>query len=182
MATTVRQVSRGYWWMLLIRAVVAILFGILAIISPVFALLFLVYLFAAYVLIDGIMSVFVAFQERSTHSRWWILLLGGIAGIILGVLAFAWPGVTSLVLFYLVAAWAVVTGIFDVIAAFSVRAAGVEWLLVLGGVLSIIIGIIFFLHPVASILTIVWLLGVFALVYGVILIVRAIQFRSLRTA
>ncbi len=182
MDTAVRQLSRSYWWLLILRAVVAILFGILAIISPSFALLFLVYLFAAYVLIDGIFSVIVALQERTAYSRWWILLLGGIAGIILGLVTFIWPGVTSLVLFYLVAAWAVVTGIFEVIAAFSVRAAGVEWLLVLGGVLSVIIGIIFFLHPVASILTIVWLLGVFALVYGLILIVRAIQFRSLLTA
>jgi uncharacterized membrane protein HdeD (DUF308 family) len=182
MDTAVRQLSRSYWWLLILRAVVAILFGILAIISPAFALLFLVYLFAAYVLIDGIFSVVVALQERTAYSRWWILLLGGIAGIILGAVTFIWPGVTSLVLFYLVAAWAVVTGLFEVIAAFSVRAAGVEWLLVLGGVLSIIIGIIFFLHPVASILTIVWLLGVFALVYGLILIVRAIQFRSLLTA
>lgn len=182
MDTAVRQLSRSYWWLLILRAVVAILFGILAIISPSFALLFLVYLFAAYVLIDGIFSVVVALQERTAYSRWWILLLGGLAGIILGLVTFIWPGVTSLVLFYLVAAWAVVTGIFEVIAAFSLRAAGVEWLLVLGGVLSIIIGIIFFLHPVASILTIVWLLGVFALVYGLILIVRAIQFRSLLTA
>jgi uncharacterized membrane protein HdeD (DUF308 family) len=182
MDTAVRQLSRSYWWLLLLRAVVAILFGILAIISPSFALLFFVYLFGAYVLIDGIFSVVVALQERTAYSRWWILLLGGIAGIILGLVTFIWPGVTSLVLFYLVAAWAVITGIFEVIAAFSVRAVGVEWLLVLGGVLSIIIGIIFFLHPVASILTIVWLLGVFALVYGLILVVRAIQFRSLLTA
>lgn len=182
MDTSVRQLSRSYWWMLLVRAIVALLFGIVAIISPAFALLFLVYLFAAYVLIDGILAVVVALQERTAYSRWWVLLLGGISGIILGLLAFFWPGVTSLVLFYLVAAWAVVTGIFDVIAAFSVRARGVEWLLVLGGVLSIIIGIIFFLHPVASILAIVWLLGVFAIVYGVILIVRAIQFRSVLTA
>jgi uncharacterized membrane protein HdeD (DUF308 family) len=182
METTVRHLSRTYWWMLIIRAIAAILFGILAILSPGYALLFLVYLFAAYVLIDGILSVVVALQERPAYSRWWILLLGGIAGIILGLLAFFWPGVTSIVLFYFVAAWAVVTGIFEVIAAFSVRAAGVEWLLVLGGVLSIIIGIIFFLHPTASILAIVWLLGVFALIYGVILIVRAIQFRSLLTA
>ncbi len=182
MDTTVRHLSRTYWWMLILRAVAAVLFGILALISPVIALLFLVYLFAAYILIDGILSVIVAIQERTTYARWWILLLGGIAGIIFGLLTFFWPGVTSLVLFYLVAAWAVVTGIFEVIAAFSVRAAGVEWLLVLGGVLSIIIGIIFFLHPVASILAIVWLLGVFAIIYGVILIVRAIQLRSLLTA
>ena len=182
MDSVVRHLSHSYWWMLLIRAIAALLFGIIAIISPAFVLLFLVYLFAAYVLIDGILSVVVALQERTAYSRWWILLLGGIAGIILALVTFFWPGVTSIVLFYLVAAWAVVTGIFEVIAAFSVRATGVEWLLVLGGLLSIIIGIIFFLHPVASILTIVWLLGVFAIVYGVILVVRAIQFRSLLTA
>ena len=182
MDTTMRQVSRSYWWLLIIRAIVAILFGISAIFWPGLTLLFLVYLFGAYALIDGIVSVVVALQERNAYSRWWVLLIGGIAGIILGILVFFWPGVTSLVLFYLVAAWAVVTGIFEVIAAFSVRAMGVEWWLVIGGVLSIILGIIFFLHPVASILSIVWLLGVFALIYGVIQIVRAIQFRSLLSA
>jgi uncharacterized membrane protein HdeD (DUF308 family) len=182
MDTATRQISRAYWWVLVIRAVVALLFGIMALISVEFTLLFLVYLFGAYALVDGIMAVIVSLQERNTSSRWWILLLGGIFGIVLGVLTFFRPGDIALVIFYLVAAWLVITGLFEVISAFTLQAAGIEWLLVVAGVLSIIVGIIFFFHPVASILSIVWLLGVFALVYGVILIVRAIQFRSLLSA
>lgn len=180
--TTMRQMSRSYWWLLLLRAIVAVLFGIAAITWPGLTLIFLVYLFGAYALLDGIMTIVVALQERSVFARWWLLLIGGIAGIILGLMVFFWPGVTSLVLFYLIAAWAVVTGIFEIIAAFTRSAAGFEWPLVLGGILSIILGIIFFTHPVASILSIVWLLGVFAIIYGLVLFVRAFQFRSLLSA
>lgn len=182
MDTATRQISRAYWWSLLIRGAIAILFGIMALISVQFALLFLVYLFGAYALLDGILAVIVSLQERSTASRWWVLLLAGIFGIVLGLVTFFQPRPIILVIFYLVAAWLVVTGIFEIISAFTIGALGIEWLLVVAGVLSIIVGIIFFLHPTASILSIVWLLGVFALVYGVIQIVRAIQFRSLLSA
>jgi uncharacterized membrane protein HdeD (DUF308 family) len=182
MDTVTRQISRAYWWSLVIRGAIAILFGIMALISAQFALLFLVYLFGAYALLDGILAVILSLQERSIASRWWVLLLAGIFGIVLGLVTFFQPGTITLVIFYLVAAWLVVTGIFEIISAFTLGAIGVEWLLVGAGVLSIIVGIIFFLHPTASILSIVWLLGVFALVYGVIQIVRAIQFRSLLSA
>ena len=84
----------------------------------------------------------------------------------------------ALLIFYLVAAWLIIAGLFGVISA-TLRASGTEWLSIVGGILSIIVGVIFFLHPTSSILSIVWLLGVFALVYGIIQIVRAIQFRSL---
>lgn len=179
---TMRQIGRSYWWLLVLRAIVAVLFGILAIVSPLLTVFFLIYLFGAYALVDGIVAIVVSIQQRNAYPNWWVLLLGGIAGVVLGVLVFFWPGVAGLAIFYLVAAWAVVTGLFEVIAAFTVRAQGVEWLLVLGGILSIIIGIVFFTHPVASILSIVWLLGVFSIVYGVILFVRAIRFRSLLSA
>jgi uncharacterized membrane protein HdeD (DUF308 family) len=182
MVTTTRQISRAYWWSLVIRAVVAILFGIAALISPLVVGLFLIYLFGAYALLDGILAVIVSLQDRKLSSRWWVLLLGGIAGIILGLFAFFQPGVTAVALFWIVAAWLVITGIFEIISAFTLGALGIEWLLVVVGVLSIIVGIIFFIHPTSSILAIVWLLGVFALIYGIIQIVRAIQFRSLLSA
>ena len=182
MDTATRQISRAYWWSLVIRGAIAILFGIMALISVQFALLFLVYLFGAYALLDGIIAVILSLQERSIASRWWVLLLAGIFGIVLGLVTFFRPGPIILVIFYLVAAWLVITGIFEIISAFTLAAFGIEWLLVGAGVLSIIVSIIFFLHPAASILSIVWLLGVFALVYGVIQIVRAIQFRSLLSA
>lgn len=182
MDTATRQISRAYWWSLVIRAIIALLFGIMALISSQFTLLFLVYLFGAYALLDGILAVIVSLQERNTASRWWVLLLGGIFGIVLGLVTFFQPGAIALVIFYLVAVWLVVTGLFEVISAFTLMAVGVEWVLVVAGVLSIIVGIVFFIHPTASILSIVWLLGVFALVYGVIQVFRAIQFRSLLSA
>ncbi len=177
-----RQLSRTYWWLLLIRGILAVLFGILAIIAPLVAALFFIFLFGAYVLFDGILSIVVALQERHSHSRWWMLLISGIAAIILGIFAFFQPGVTAVALFWIVALWLIILGIFEVIAAFSLRALGIEWLLVIAGILSIIVGIVFFTHPVGSILAIVWLIGVFALVRGVILLIRAIRFRSLLTA
>ncbi len=182
MDTATRQISRAYWWSMVIRGAIAILFGIMALISAQFVLLFLIYLFGAYALLDGIIAVILSLQERSIASRWWVLLLAGIFGIVLGLVTFFRPGTIALVIFYLVAAWLLVTGIFEIISAFTLAAVGIEWLLVGAGVLSIIVSIIFFLHPVASILSIVWLLGVFALVYGVIQLVRAIQFRSLLSA
>src|SRR5437588_258860 len=119
--------------------------------------------------------------RQISRTYWWLLLIRGIAAIILGIFAFFQPGVTAIALFWVVALWLIISGIFELIAAFWLRALGIEWLLAIAGILSILVGIVFFIHPVGSILTIVWLIGVFALVRGVILLIRAIRFRSLLT-
>jgi uncharacterized membrane protein HdeD (DUF308 family) len=181
MDTATREIARTYWLLILLRGIVAILFGIMAIISVEFTLLFLVYLFGAYVLLDGILAIIVSLQERKSSSAWLVVFLIGIVGIVVGVLSFIHPGNVALLIFYLVAAWLIIAGLFGVISAI-LRASGTEWLSIIGGVLSVIVGIIFFLHPTSSILSIVWLLGVFALVYGIIQIIRAIQLRSLLSA
>lgn len=172
--TGITNFERSQWWVLLIDGILTILFGIAAIVWPRLTLLVLVYLFGAYALIDGIFTIVAAFQVRKVSSDWGWMLIGGIAGLIVGLLVFFWPGITSLVLFYLIAAWAFVTGIFELSAGLLAR----SWLLVLGGFLSVILGIIFFTHPVAGILTIIWLLGVFAIVIGVVKVVHAFQVRS----
>jgi uncharacterized membrane protein HdeD (DUF308 family) len=179
MDAATRQISHAYWWLILLRGVVALLFGILALISVQFVLLFLVYLFGAYVLLDGIMAIIVSLQERRSASGWWVVFLLGIVGVIVGLLCFIHPGNVALLIFYLVAIWLIISGLFGIISAFALRAAGAEWLLVVVGVISIIVGIVFFIHPTSSILSIVWLLGIFALVYGIVQIVRAIQLRAL---
>ncbi len=181
MDATTRQITQAYFWLLILRGVVALLFGIMAIISVEFTLLFLVYLFGAYVLLDGIMAIIVSLQERGASSAWWVVFLIGIVGIVVGMLSFIHPGDIALVIFYLVAIWLIVAGFFGLVSAI-LRTTGPEWLSVIGGILSIIIGVIFLLHPTSSILSIVWLLGVFALVYGIIQIIRAIQLRSLLSA
>ena len=179
MDATTRQLSHTYWWLILLRGVVALLFGIMAFISVGFVLLFLVYLFGAYVLLNGIMAIIVSLQERRSSSGWWVVFLLGIVGIVVGLITFFHPGNVALLIFYLVAIWLIISGLFEIISAFRLRAAGSEWLLVVVGVISIIVGIIFVIHPTSSILTIVWLLGAFALVYGIIQIIRAFQIRAL---
>jgi len=172
------ETPRQYWLLILFRGIIALLFGIMALISVEFTLLFLVYLFGAYVLIDGIMAVIVSLQERKSTRAWLIVLLIGIVGIIVGILSFIHPGNVALVIFYLVALWLIVAGFFTIISAFF-RARGTEWLSIIGGILSIIIGLIFLFHPTSSILSIVWLLGVFALIYGIIQIIKAFQVKAL---
>ena len=178
MVTVSRETARQYWLLMLFRGIIALLFGIMAIISVEFTLLFLVYLFGAYVLIDGILAIIVSLQERRSSSAWLVVFLIGIVGIVVGVLSFIHPGNVALVIFYLVAAWLIIAGLFGVISSL-LRASGTEWLSIIGGILSIIVGIVFFLHPTSSILSIVWLLGVFALVFGIIQIIKAFQVKAL---
>jgi uncharacterized membrane protein HdeD (DUF308 family) len=171
---TISTFERSHWWVLLITGILSILFGIAVFVWPGISLLILVYLFGAYILVDGILAIIASFQERKTNSGWWWLLIGGIAGVIVSFIVFFWPGVTSLLMFYFIAAWAFITGIFEIVSGFMQKA----WLLVLAGALSVILGIIFFAHPVAGILSILWLLAAFAIVSGIVQIVHAFQIRS----
>jgi uncharacterized membrane protein HdeD (DUF308 family) len=176
---TLQQPGRNYWWVLLIRGIVAVLFGILALGWPGRTVLFLIYLFGIYALVEGMMTVVGSLRERQTYSRWWVQLIGGIAGIIIGLLVFFWPEKTALVLFTLAGIWAIVTGLFHLIAAFAFPAGlGLGGMLALSGILLVIVGAVFILHPVASIMSLVWVLGLFAILYGIVLCVRAFQYRS----
>ena len=178
MVTVSRETARQYWLLILFRGIIALLFGIMAIISIEFTLLFLVYLFGAYVLIDGILAIIASLQERKSSRAWLVVFLVGIVGIVVGVLSFIHPGNVALLIFYLVALWLIIAGLFGVISSL-LRASGTEWLSIIGGILSIIVGVVFFLHPTSSILSIVWLLGVGALIYGIIQIIKAFQVKAL---
>ncbi|WP_376793515.1 HdeD family acid-resistance protein [Thermogemmatispora sp.] len=173
------QISQHAWWILAVRGVAAILFGIAALLWPHLTLLVLIYLFGAYALIDGLVAVAVALQERHIVGHWWILLIEGLAGILAGLLAFFWPGITALVLLALVATWAILTGVIEVAAALSFRRSfGLEWTLVLAGVVSILLGIALALSPAAGLLALVWLIGLYAIVFGLLQLIRAFQFRA----
>lgn len=176
------QVSRHYWWMQAIRGLLAVLFGLAAFFWTGLTLLVLVYLFGAYALVDGVMAVVVSFQVHNYLRQWWVLLLAGIVGIAAGVVAFVWPGITALALLYLIASWAIVTGIFEIAGAFSGRLpVAQEWALGLAGILSVLLGILLIIIPAAGILSLVWLIGAYALAYGILLIIRAFQFRTAAT-
>ncbi len=183
MMNTTVQVARSHWWLFLVRGILALLFGIIALVAPGIALLAFIYVFAAYAILDGITAIVVSFRERSFLRTWWVLLLEGIVGIIFGILAFAWPGATALVLLYLVAFWALVTGIMEIGSAFVVPgSAGQRWGLGLAGLVSIIFGVILIIFPGAGLLAVLWFVGIFAIVFGISLFIYAFQIRSRASA
>ena len=169
-----------YWWMILLRGILAILFGIAAFIWPGLAIEVLVLLFGAYALVDGIFAVIVGIQQYGENERWWINLLEGIAGIVLGVLTLLWPGTTATVLLVFIAAWAIVTGVLEIAAAVWLRKViEGEWTLILAGALSVLFGGLLILQPAAGALTIIWLIGAYAIVFGVLLSILAFELRRL---
>lgn len=169
------------WWMFAIRGVAAVIFGVLALIWPGQALQALVLVFGAFALVDGIFAVFAGIAARGSFDRWWAVLLEGIAGIVIGLLTFFWPNVTALVLVYFIAVWALITGIFEIVAAIQLRRVITgEWMLILGGVLSIIFGILLFVFPGAGAVSLVWMIGIYAIVFGISEIVFAFRLRGLK--
>ena len=168
------------WWMLLIRGVFAILFGLIALLSPGIALASLVLLFGVYAIMDGVVAIISGFNHRQTSSNWWIVVLEGIVGIIAGVVAFAYPLITSLVLLYIVAAWAVMTGVVEIFVAIQLRKeiTGEFWL-GLAGLLSIIVGVVLVINPGQGILAILWMVGAYAVLFGISLIALAFRVRGM---
>jgi len=171
------------WWAVALRGLVAIVFGVLLFLLPGIALDALVIVLGAYLLVDGIGAVIMAVRQRTGNRDWWITLLEGIVSIIAGIVAFIYPGRTALVLLYLIGAWAVVTGILEIWAAIRLRKEiKNEWLLALACVLSIVFGILTFIFPGATALTLLWLIGAYAIVFGVLLLILAFRLRNMNTA
>jgi uncharacterized membrane protein HdeD (DUF308 family) len=166
------------WWALALRGLVAILFGLLTFLVPGITLVTLVLLFGAYALFDGIFNVIAFFRVGSRH---WALLIEGVIGTIAGILTFAWPSITAIVLLYLIAFWAILTGIFEIVAGVLLRKAITnEWLLLLMGVLSLLFGSLILFAPGAGALAIVLWIGAYALVFGVVLLALAFRLRGHR--
>jgi uncharacterized membrane protein HdeD (DUF308 family) len=169
------------WWAVALRGLFAVLFGFAALAWPGITLAALVALFGAYALVDGLFAIVSAVVNAGRQPRWWALLLEGLLGVAAGIAAFVWPGITALVLLYVIAAWAIVTGIFEIVAAIRLRREiRGEWLLALGGLASVLFGLSLIVFPVAGALTVVWLIGAYALVFGVLLLVLAFRLRGMR--
>lgn len=168
------------WWAMVLRGIAAIAFGVLAFIWPHITLVVLVFLWGAYALVDGIFALAAGIRTHGEYNRWWLLLIEGILGIIAGVLAFAIPAITALVLLILIAAWAIVTGIFEIGAAIQLRKhIHNEWLLVLAGIASIVFGVLLLINPFAGALAVVWIIGAYAIVFGVLLIALGMRLHSM---
>jgi len=167
------------WWMLLLRGFVAVLFGLLTWFLPQISLEFLVLLFGAFVLVDGVMGVGMAISGRKEYEDWWVLLLWGFVGVGIGILTFAAPIATGLVLLFFIAIWAIATGVLEIVVAIRLRREiEGEWLLVLGGLVSIVFGVLLMLHPGAGALALVWLIGTYAVAFGILLVILAFRTRS----
>src|SRR5205085_2116457 len=169
------------WWLVVLRGVLSIVFGIAAFIWPRDAFAALVILFGAYALVDGIFAVVtgIAGSGASGGMRW-SLVLGGLAGIIIGVVTFVNPTITAVSLLYFIGVWAVLTGIFEVIAAIQLRQEiSNEWSLIFGGILSVIFGVLVFIYPQASALSILWLIGIYAAIYGIAIVALGFRIKSL---
>jgi uncharacterized membrane protein HdeD (DUF308 family) len=168
------------WWVVLIRGVAGVLFGIATFFAPGVSLAVLVLLFGAYALLDGVLAVITAVRRRNVSDRWWMLLLEGLVGIAAGIVTLVWPGITALALLYVIAAWALLTGAFEIAAAIRLRKIITgEWLLVLSGIASIGLGILLMIFPGPGALVMVLWIGAYAFVFGILLIALSLRLRSL---
>lgn len=159
------------WWLLLVRGILAILFGLLAFLWPGLTIIILTALFAAYALVDGIFALVLGI-----HARWWVEAVLGVLGIVAGILAFFYPGLTALTLLLIIGAWAILHGIIEIAAAIQLRKViANEWALILAGVCSIIFGIILFARPRIGALAVVWIIGFYALILGIILVMLSFR-------
>jgi uncharacterized membrane protein HdeD (DUF308 family) len=169
------------WWLLALRGIAGILFGIVAFIWPESTLAALVLVFGAYVFVDGIFAVVAGIGMRRQLSLWWLVVVEGVIGIIMGVLTFRSPDTTALVLLLFIAAWSIVTGIFEIATAVRLRKLiANEWLLIVSGVVSIIFGALLIAQPGAGAISIVWLLGAYALLFGILTLMLALRLRGMR--
>lgn len=165
------------WWLILLRGILAILFGVLAFIWPGITLITLIFLYGAFAFADGILAIAAAIRGGSPVPRWWLALVG-VFGIAAGVLTAVWPQITALVLLLFIAGWAIATGVLQIIGAIKLRdEIDDEWLLIASGVLSVAFGVLLALWPGAGALAMVLVIGSFAIMYGVLLVFFALRLR-----
>jgi uncharacterized membrane protein HdeD (DUF308 family) len=167
----------GNWWALALRGAAAILFAILAFLWPAMTATALVLLFAAYALVDGVFAIVAAVRAARHHARSWPLLLEGILDLGIAAIAFLWPMTALVALIYLIAIWAVITGIALIAAGIAFIRLNGEWLLVLSGMISLLLGIILFVQPAAGVVALSWWLGIYALLFGIALLAAAFRLR-----
>jgi uncharacterized membrane protein HdeD (DUF308 family) len=169
------------WWVPVIRGLVAIIFGVLALTAPSLGLLALVIMWGAYAITDGVFNLALATRASRAGDSWGWLVFEGIISIAAGVLTFVYPGMTAFALLYIIGAWAIVTGIAEIAAAVKLRRVMTgEWMLALTGVLSILFGVLCFAYPGSGALAVVWLIATYAIVFGVLLIGLGVKLHRVR--
>jgi uncharacterized membrane protein HdeD (DUF308 family) len=166
------------WWAFALRGIAAIALGVLAFVAPAQTLTVLIAVFAVYAIFDGALAIMAGLGTAARH-RWW-LIIGGVAGIAVGLLTIASPGTTALALVLLIGAWAIVTGVAEVVAAYTLRDFITrEWLLALSGVVSVAFGIYLLAAPGSGILAVLFLIGYYAIFSGIVYLAMGLRLRSL---
>lgn len=166
------------WWAFVIRGVLGVLFGLIALFTPGVTMLSLVLVFAAYAIADGIFSVVAAVRAAKSGERWTMLALEGAVSVIVGLAAAAWPSLTVVIFVAMIAAWALITGGFMLAAAFRVDADHGRVWLGLAAVASIIYGLLLVIAPMIGALVLTWWIGAYALIFGISLIAFALRLRA----
>ncbi|HVO92088.1 MAG TPA: HdeD family acid-resistance protein [Terriglobales bacterium] len=166
------------WWLVLLRGIAAVLFGVLALGWPGLTLLTLILLYGAYALADGVIAIIAAITGNAPVGRWWLAIVG-IVGVAVGALTFMLPGITALILLYTMAGWAVAIGVLQIIGAIRLRKEiDNEWFLILSGAISVLFGLGVILHPGAGALALVWVIGTYAIIAGVLYIGLAFRLKK----
>jgi uncharacterized membrane protein HdeD (DUF308 family) len=168
------------WWAVAIRGAIGIAVGVFALILPATTMLALILLFAAYMLVDGVFAIIAAVRAARRHDRWGLLVLEGVARIAAGAIAVLWPAITVLAFVLLVAAWALISGTLMVLAAFHLNIDYGRWWLVLGGVASVVYGVLLLVAPLIGALVLTWWFGAYALVFGVALLILSLRLKGRR--
>ena len=175
---SIAELFRHSWWVLALRGLAAVLFGILAFIWPGITIFTLVLLFGAYALVNGVLALVIAFKGPRRVRRFGSLIFGGLISVAAGVIAFIWPGMTAFSLVIVIAAWAIVNGIAEIVVAIRLRKEiSGEWLLIVAGIASTLFGVCLFLNPLIGALVLVWWIGGFTFAFGILLMVLGFRMR-----
>jgi uncharacterized membrane protein HdeD (DUF308 family) len=165
----------SHWWVLALRGALAVLFGIMAFAWPGVTMAVLVLLYGAYALADGLLASIAGVKTRT-----WSLLGVGLLGIVAGVVTFIWPSITAIVLLYIIAFWAIFVGVFEIVTAIKLRKEMEnEWLLIVSGIGFALLGLLLLFNPGAGALSVVWIIGTFAILFGIMLLLLAFRLRGL---
>ncbi len=169
------------WWMFLLRGILALVFGIVALFFPQTAFLSLVLVFGAFAMVDGIFALVSAFSGGAKEENWWWLVLEGAFGILIGILTLIQPAAMAAAWIFVIAAWAIVTGILEVITAIRLRKQITgEWALILGGIVSVLFGVFAFASPGLGAFAIGFMVGIYAILFGGLFIWLAVNLRKFK--
>ena len=168
------------WWAVGLRGILAIAFGLICLVVPVVGMLALILLFSAYMLVDGVFAIASGIKAARNGERWGLLILEGIVDIAAGAIAFLWPAITAVAFVILIAVWAIISGALMLGAAFALKLDHGRWWLALGGIASVIFGIVLLVAPVVGAVVLTWWVGAYAMVFGVFLLVLAFKLHGKR--